>query len=236
MSGTLLITGGAKRLGQHMALHFAKTGYNIAIHYNTSKHDAEQTAQQIRDLGRKSCTLQADLLQSNAVENMIPDAIEKIGTLDGLINNAAIFLPDREKNASQHNTINYRAPARLAEIFAQTLPPEKTGNIINILDCQIAGELKKYNLYNQSKKSLWRTTQDHARDFAPNIRVNAVAPFVPLGAEHESAEQIKTWREQNFLRHYGAPEDICHTIEFLLNARAITGQCIFVDGGRHLVY
>lgn len=235
-SRTALITGGAKRLGRATALALASEGADVVVHYRGSEADARNTATEIEKAGRRAWTLQADLADAAQAEALIPRAIRMAGPIDILINNASIFPIDQVVDFSPADLavnvqVHAMSPLQLGRAFAAQ---NRSGDIINFLDSRVTDYDREHASYHLSKRMLYTLTRLLAVEFAPQIKVNAVAPGLilpPPGKDEAYLEQLKT---TNFLQRYGRAEDIAAAVVFLLNSDFITGQVIFVDGGRHL--
>ena len=173
-----LITGGAKRIGKAIAVHLAESGFDIALHYNTSKKEALETAREIKGLGQKCLIFKCDFNKISNTLSLIKEVKKSFPSLNLLINNASIFkeglLTNTDVNQFEnHFNINLKTPFFLSRDFAKLC---KRGHIINILDTNITRKHSKYFSYNLSKKMLHEFTKMAAVELAPNIRVNAVAP------------------------------------------------------------
>lgn len=233
---TALITGAAKRLGQATAIALATKGYDCILHYHTSCSAAEQTAAQVESHGVKSHLISADLSLPDAAEAMFAQAREQLGPISVLINNASVYPGDTLATAQpatmQHTlAVNSISPYTLGRSFAKQ---DLEGTIINLLDARVMDGCKNHLSYHLSKVVLRELTEQMARDFAPRIRVNAVAPGLILTTEDQTDEYLTQLSESNYLQTHGTADDIVTSILFLISSRFITGQTIFVDGGRHL--
>ena len=244
-----LVTGAARRLGREMALGLARRGINIALHYNSNAGEAEITAQDIRALGVECVTLQANLLDEDETQALIGRAREGLGRdLDVLINSASVFKYDSIKSASKVSwdmnlDSNLRAPFVLSQQFAEQAPPastqpdgEKCANacIVNMIDQRVRKLTKEYMTYTIGKMGLWAFTQTSARALGPHVRVNGIGPGSTMQGAEQSDEQFREHRHGAPLQRGANPEDIVQAMNFLLDARAFTGQLLCVDGGMHL--
>jgi len=246
LSGKIaLVTGAAKRLGRATALALAHEGVNIVLHCRTSADAAEELARTIRGLGVGAWTLTADLTEAGAPESLVERAMEAAGPLDFLINNASIF-PEGRLNGitveSIHASVdlNALAPFLAARRFAEQLrsgsegTPRREGAIINFLDARIVDYDREHVAYHLSKRMLFELTRMMALEFAPAIRVNAVAPGLILPPAGKDEGYLASLAHTNPLNRYGAVDDVTSAVLFLLQSPFITGEVIFVDGGRHL--
>ncbi len=235
---SVLITGAAKRIGREIALSMADDGWDIAIHYNSSKKEAEELLQEIVDKGVRACKIQADLANETQVLQIISQANEELGEISCLINNASSFKNDDITDMSRdiwdaHMQINLRAPVILSQEFAKQLNGK--GNIINMLDYCVLSPSDKFLSYTASKSALWTLTQTLAKQLAPNIRVNAIGPGHCLPNCKETDESFQEAIQSTPLKEAISVKDICQTVEFFLKTPSITGQIIALDGGKHLV-
>lgn len=234
-----LITGAAKRIGRILALELAREGWNIGVHYNQSKGDAEALIRDIEELGTKAAPLQGDLSVTEDIFAINQQCIKALGTPTLLINNASLFENDRIENLSEeswndHIDINLKAPVLLSQMFAQQLPEGVPGNIINIIDQKVQNLTPYFFSYTVSKAGLWTATQTMAQALAPAVRVNAVSPGPVLQSIHQTPEQFEKQYTSTPLKRGTSPEEIANAVRFILYAPAMTGQMIILDGGQHL--
>lgn len=244
MSGTpktVLVTGAAKRLGRAIALALADAGWSIAVHYNSSAAEAGETAAAIRAKGVHAATVKADLIKENEVQNLVGRAADAIGPLTALVNNASVFENDSiatltRASWDKHMEANLYAPLVLAQTFARQLPKEAEGAIVNLLDQRLLKPTPHFVSYSVSKAGLAWLTVTLAQALAPRIRVNAVAPGPTLRNARQSEADFRRQNEATVLGRGPTPEDVAATVRYLLEARAVTGQTIAVDGGQHLIW
>jgi pteridine reductase len=234
---TALVTGGARRLGRATARALASEGANVIVHYGRSEAEAEELAAELREGGREAWTLQADLERPDEVESVIPRALEQAGGLHILVNNASIFAPGSLAEANLESLmrniqVNAWAPFQLSRSFAQHA---KRGTIVNLLDTRVAGYDWKHVEYILSKKMLAALTEMTAVQFAPDIRVNAVAPGLILPPPGKDESYLEALKDTVPLKRHGDAEDIAEAVLFLVKSDYVTGQVIYVDGGRHLL-
>ena len=245
---TALVTGGAKRLGRAMVLYLAGRGFDVAIHYNGSRAEAEALADEARAKSVRAITLQADLLHEAEVTPLVDRAAEGLGRpLDLLVNNASIFEYDNIRTATReswdrHFESNLRAPYVLMQEFARQVPaadrlgaePLARALVVNMLDQRVRKLTPEFSSYTLAKMGLWALTQTAAQGLAPDIRVNAIGPGPTLQGAHQSESQFAGQRAATLVQRGADPEDICAALGYLIDARAVTGQLICVDGGQHL--
>lgn len=240
-SQNILITGAGRRIGRQLALAAAQAGANVAIHYHTSAESAEQTAQEIRSLGRKAVTLCADLAHVEQLPDLIEMAEREVGHLSALVNNASIFEPlDWETTTlgdwERHLRVNLTAPFVLSQAFARRLTPTASGRIINILDWRALRPGPDHFPYTISKAALAALTRSLAQALAPHITVNGLA----LGAILPPADQNSIKNLSHLLANVPAArwanmDEVTAAFVFLLYGPAyITGEILHIDGGRHL--
>lgn len=236
---TALVTGGAKRLGQAMALALARAGFDLAIHYADSPAEAEETAAAIRALGRRAVTLRAELAQEAEAAALMPAAAAALGPIGVLVNNASRFERDEWHDATReswdrHIEPNLRAPFVLAQAFARTLPKGAEGVIVNMLDQRVWSLTPHFVSYTVSKMGLWTLTQTLALALAPRIRVNAIGPGPALPSPRQSQDQFDRQARSVPLRHGTSPEEVAHALIAILSLPSMTGQMIALDGGQHM--
>ncbi|MCA0200292.1 MAG: SDR family oxidoreductase [Proteobacteria bacterium] len=236
---TVLITGAAKRIGRALAEDFAARGWSVAIHYNESREDAESVAQSIKKAGGRAALVQGDLGDAAAVADIVPSAAQALGPLGCLINNASIFEQDEAATATlasweRHQSVNVRAPLFLTQAFAAQLPAANRGAVINIIDQRIWNLTPHFVSYTVSKTGLWTLTQTLAMALAPRIRVNAIGPGPTLPSPYQNQAQFDRQQARMPLGRGTNPGEICAAARFILEAPAMTGQMIALDGGQHL--
>lgn len=236
-----LITGAAKRIGRSIAQALASDGWQIAVHYRSSSTSADELVSEILAAGGSAVALQADLAEIGGVERLLPDCVRKLGPPTCLINNASEFEYDRVGSIaadtwSSHIDTNLRAPVMLAQAFAQHLPDLAQGNVVNIIDQRVLRPTPAFFSYTISKCALWTATRMLAQALGPRIRVNAVAPGPVLQSVHQTREEFEAECASTLLQHGTSEAEIAAAIRFVLDAPAMTGQIITLDGGQHLTW
>ena len=246
-----LITGAGKRLGRAMALYLADRGYDVAVHYASSRDAAEEVADLIRAKGQTACIVRADLLNEDEAQGLVAAAVDGLGgPLSVLINNASIFDYDNIETATRdswdrHIESNLRAPFVLTQRFAAQLPepgtddmnePVASGLVVNMIDQRVRKLTPEFMTYTIAKMGLWAFTQTAAMALAPGCRVNAIGPGPTLRGGRQSEAHFARQRAATVLERGANPTDITAALGYFLDAPAITGQLLCVDGGQHLAW
>ncbi len=239
MKGAALITGGAKRIGRAIALNLAEHGFDIAVHYGTSRAEAAEVVAAITATGRRAVALSADLTSEAETASLLPAAVKALGPVTCLVNNASVFERDEALTVTReswdaHIETNLRAPFVLTQEFARRLPTDMPGAVVNILDERVWNLTPHFVSYTLSKAGLWTLTQVIAMALAPRIRVNAIGPGPTLPSSRQSAEQFARQGASVPLKRGATPEEIAAAVRFVVDAGAMTGQMIALDGGQHL--
>ena len=238
MGNTALITGGSKRIGKAISIELAKKGYDIALHFNSSLNDAEETRKEIIDLGVDCLTFRSDLSNIDEAINLIPRVIDKMDGLSILVNNASIFdnvafLDVTPEFFEVDHTVNFKSPFFLTQTFAKNV---EQGQIINFLDTRVNRTATQHFVYNLSKKSLFNLTKMAAKELAPRIRVNGICPGPILPPPGETQDYLNNIINLVPLKMIGNIEVILNAFNYLVENNFVTGECLFVDGGKHLNY
>jgi len=238
---TVLVTGAAKRLGRAIALDLARHGWSVAIHYNSSEKEARATAADAATAGVKVALLKADLSRESETATLIERAVAELGQLTGLVNSASLFENDDWYSVSReswdkHMETNLRAPFVLAQAFARQVPRDSYGSIVNLIDQRVLKPTPQFFSYSLSKAGLKWLTTTLAQALAPRVRVNAVAPGPTIINARQSAADFARQREATVLGRGAEPQDVCDAVRYLLEASAVTGQMLAVDGGQHLIW
>jgi pteridine reductase len=234
-----LVTGAAIRVGRAIALALAQAGADVAVHYRSSKADADAVVEEIRALGRRALAIQADLAIPEECARTVRDAVRALGGLDFLVHSAASFqralLADTDaKLWDSTMNVNARSGFLLAREAAPMLK-ERGGRVVLISDFLARDPVKNYLVHCVSKAAVEGLTRALAVELAPEITVNAVAPGTVLLPEGTPPEEGEKLARRLPLKRYGDPEDVARTVVFLCSGPSfLTGQVIRVDGGRSL--
>jgi pteridine reductase len=240
---TILVTGGARRIGAAIVRRLHDAGANVAIHYRDSAALARAFADELNARRADSVALvRADLKQTERLGGLIAEATQPWGRLDALVNNASSFHPTPVGGIGEDawNDLietNLKAPLFLAQAAAPELRRAR-GSVVNIVDIHGERPMRGHLVYNVAKAGLAMLTRSLARELAPEVRVNGVAPGTILWPENETwADDGARQRiiERIALKRMGEPDDIAKAVEFFICAAPyVTGQILAVDGGRSL--
>jgi NAD(P)-dependent dehydrogenase (short-subunit alcohol dehydrogenase family) len=239
--GAAIVTGSARRIGRALALAAAKAGYDVCVHHRTSPTDAEETADQVRALGRQAAVVAEDLADPATDLSLISEAAGQLGPVTLLVNSASLFQDDTIDSLSAeswdaHISANLRAPILLSQAFANALPEGREGLIVNITDQRVWRLNPLFFSYTISKAALWTATQTLAMALAPRIRVNAIGPGPTLASIHQIHGEFDIEAANVPLGHGASPDEIAAALTYLIDAPSVTGQMIAVDGGQHLAW
>src|SRR5687768_3968625 len=240
---TVLITGGARRVGAAIARELHSAGANLAIHFRHSARDAATLAAELNDRRAKSAaTIRADLLDVENLGALIEFTLRHFGALDVLVNNASTFYPTKigEITPAAWDDLmgtNLKAPLFLSQAAAPALRKSQ-GLILNIVDIHALRPLRDYPVYCAAKAGLQMITRSLAKELGPEIRVNGISPGPVLWPEGQSDEKGRAKIiERTVLKRMGTPEDIARTaLFFAASAPFVTGQILAVDGGRSVAW
>jgi pteridine reductase len=236
---TVFITGGAKRIGASMVNYFHEQNYKVIFHYNHSKKEAEKLSLELNEKEAGSCyAIQADFASKESIDSTVAEFYKVSKEIDVLINNASSFYPTPLQNATEEEWINLlntntTTPLFLIKGFQEGLT-KNNGCVINISDSLAPRGIKNFSLYSGAKGALETLTKSLAKELAPAVRINAVAPGIilwPENREIDDEEKNKILKNVD-LGRAGDPIDISSAVYFLTQANYITGQTLRVDGGR----
>lgn len=244
-----LVTGAGQRLGQAMAVYLGQRGFDVAVHYASSEKGALDAVAAVEAAGQRAVALQADLLEETAAAGLLPAAAEALGgPITCLVNNASIFEYDTVTSATReswdrHMGSNLRAPFVLTQAMAaqglaagedENGEPVATGLIVNMIDQRVRKLTPEFMTYTLAKMGLWAMTQTTAQALAPMIRVNAIGPGPTLQGARQTTAHFDAQRANTALKRGANPSDITAALGYFLDAPAVTGQLMCVDGGQHL--
>ncbi len=253
---TVVVTGGAKRVGRAIALECAAAGANVAITFNSSENAARQLVEELKIEYSKSPTksptkqrfaaFQAELSDDNEVRQLVNNIVEGFGRVDALVNNAAIFRRTpfetlTEADFDSHIASNLKAPFLTSKHFGDIFVAQKSGCIVNIADIHGLRPLKNYIPYCASKAGVISLTESFAKALAPHVRVNCICPGTILppseaqGESDEYSDEVAQLAARVPLQRIGSPEEIAQTACFLIGGpQFISGAVLPVDGAEHL--
>lgn len=233
-----LVTGAGKRLGRAVALRLAQEGADVAIHYGKSASDAREVVGQIEKLGRRAAAFPAELTDVAAIQRLVSEVIAHFGHLEILINTAATFLQTKFGETTEaiwHGSLdtNLKAPFFLSQAAAPYLKQSGHGAIVNFAD--IGGLLgwRDFLPHSLSKTGVVMLTRILAKELAPTVRVNAIAPGT-ITMPGDPPEWETDYVRLAPLHRTGRPEDIADAVLYLLAAEFVTGHVLVLDGGRVL--
>jgi pteridine reductase len=233
-----LVTGASKRIGRAIALALAEEGVNVVAHDRRQMEpETRKVCDEVVGCGARSWKVMADLEKPEEYEALVAQALKAAGSLDILINNASLFLPNTLMDMSfgdmtRHVQVNAWSPLVLSREFSRLTG---RGKIINILDARVAGYDFAHTAYILSKHMLLMLTKMCALEFAPDISVNGVAPGLILPPAGKDEHYLDQLAQSVPLKQHGKPRDISDAILYLLKSDFVTGQIIYADGGRHLM-
>ncbi len=239
--GGALITGAARRIGRALALRAQAAGYDVAIHARGIGDDTQGLADELKAFGGHASVVTGDLTDVADVSSLVDRATGAVGPLTLLVNNASLFEDDRIETLTPeswdaHMGANLRAPILLTQAFAARLPAGRDGLVVNILDQRVLRPTPQFFSYALSKAGLWQATRMLAQALAPRVRVNGIGPGPTLASIHQSADDFAAEIAGLPLERGASPEEIADALAYLIDARAVTGQMIAVDGGQHLAW
>ncbi len=237
---TALVTGGAKRVGQAIALALAQKKVNILLHFNTSEKEALETAVKIKSFGVACDLFQADLSKNADIQRMTKNIYAKHPSVDILVNSASLFYKTPLKEAKESDwdaliNANLKGPFLVSQAIGVKMSENQGGRIINIADWSGFRPYRDHSPYCVSKGGLLTLTKALARDLAPKVYSNAIAPGPVLLPPDFSEEEKQQVIKKTLLGRIGSPQDIANAVLFLLDNDFINGTVLVVDGGRSIV-
>ena len=241
---TVIVTGGARRVGAAIVRRLHRAGANVVIHYRTSSANALRLQRRLEgDRKGSTACVQADLLRLDDLDAMLRATKARFGRLDALVNNASSFYatPVGAISLQAWDDLigtNLKAPLFLAQAAAHELT-RRRGCIVNIVDIHAERPLEQHVVYSIAKAGLVALTRSLAQELGPNVRVNAVAPGAiawPSDGVLANPKMQRGILRRTPLKRIGRPEDVAGAVEFLIaDAPYMTGQVVAVDGGRSVV-
>ncbi len=237
---TALVTGAARRIGREIALALARDGWDVAVHYATSRDDALDTVAQIKSLGRRAIAVNRDLAVEPGVLSLLAECANELAPVTCVVNNASLFEYDDVARFSGDHLMramrtNAAAPVLLARSLHEHLAHNARGVVINLLDQKLSNPNPDFFSYTLAKAALKEATTLLAIALAPKVRVVGLAPGITLASNMQTAGGFATAHTKTPLGGASTPADIAHAAVYLANAGAVTGTVLLVDGGQHLV-
>ena len=242
----VLITGAARRIGRELALGFAGRGWDVAVHYGTSKAQADEVVAAIAALGRRAVALRADLAVEAEVARLVPDCTAALGRPVCIVNNASSFEEDTAQDIGyarllNQTAVNLGAPLVLARMLYEATPEAARSDetqravVVNVLDQKLYNMNPDYLSYTLSKAALQTATVALAQALAPKLRVVGLAPGLTLQSAGQTPEGFEAAHRVTPLGRASRPQDIVAAALYLAEAAGVTGTTLVVDGGQHLV-
>lgn len=238
--GVALVTGAARRIGREIALALARDGWDVAVHYATSRDEALQTVADIEQLGRRAVAVNRDLTVEAGVKSLLAECAHELGPVTCVVNSASLFEHDDAASFSSDRLVrtmrtNVAAPVLLAQALRDQLPVDSRGVVINLLDQKLSNPNPDFLSYTLSKAALQEATTLLAMALAPAVRVVGVAPGLTMVSGDQTPEGFERAHTRTPLGRSSTPADIAQAVVFLAKAGAVTGTTLLVDGGQHLI-
>lgn len=240
-SRTVLVTGSARRLGREIVLALARAGWNIGVHYRGSKDDAEATVRDCIAAGIDAHAFRCDLADEAAARSLVPQAVDRFGALDAVVNNASLFEHDNARSFGYASMeAHLRANTGPAILLAQALHEhvtarDATGCVVNMLDQKLWNQNPDFLSYTLSKAALEAAGTMLAHALAPRVRVVGVAPGLTITSHLLTDEKFEALHALSPLGRSSTPEDVVSAVRFALENSSITGTTLLVDGGQHMM-
>ena len=235
----VLITGGAKRIGACIARYFHARGFYVILHFNSSSREAEQLESDLLSIRKNSCrTIQANFSDESSINALLKEILDSTERLDVLINNASGFFPTPIESATKEEWLTLLdTNATVPLLLIKTLKPlleDSRGCVINISDSEVSSGIPEYSLYAAAKAALESLTKSLAKELAPYVRINAIAPGIILWPEEAGLDEVKKAEIVNktILGRAGEPDDIASAAYLFYRSTYMTGQVLKIDGGR----
>ncbi len=239
MRRVAFVTGAGRRIGADIARRLAREGFAVALTAHASRDGANRLADDIVAAGGEAQVYGADLADPEAAAAAFAVAAREFGPIELLVNNAAAFMDDSIDALDlalwrQQFAIDLESPVFLIGAFAQALPEDVEGSVVNIIDQRVLKLTPQYLSYTLAKSALWTATRTLAQALAPRIRVNAVGPGPTYASEREGEAGLTHEAEGTLLGQAVSGEEIADAVVYLARARKVTGQILCVDSGQHL--
>jgi NAD(P)-dependent dehydrogenase (short-subunit alcohol dehydrogenase family) len=239
MAKIALVTGAGKRIGADIARRLAREGFGVALFANGSFGLAEAVTAEIVSQGGAARAFHADLADPEAAARGLADASVAMGPIELLVNNAAAFEDDAIDRLDlsiwrRQFAVDLESPVFLTAAFAEQLPDDREGAVVNIIDQRVLKLTPEYLSYTLAKSALWTATRTLAQALAPRIRVNAVGPGPTYASQRQGDAGLDKEAAGTLLERRVDGEDIAEAVVYLAKARNVTGQILCVDAGQHL--
>jgi pteridine reductase len=235
-----LVTGAGRRVGRVIALALAERGTMVAVHYRSSRAEAEQLAAEIKQGGGKAQTFRANLENVGEIESMVNAALQTFGRIDVLVNSASVFYRKPLEQLTEQDwdlnlDVNLKAPFFAAKFAGAAMRRQGAGKIVNIGDWAAIRPYKNYLPYTVAKSGLVGLTRALAKALAPEVQVNCVALGPVMPPDDYTAEEIEKLRKGTLTAALGSPRDAAQAVLFLCEGTDFaTGSTLLLDGGRLL--
>ncbi|MBP0600701.1 SDR family oxidoreductase [Herbaspirillum sp. LeCh32-8] len=234
-----LVTGAARRIGRHIALALARAGWDVAVHYNRSRDEADEVVREIEALGRRALAVRAELGNEDEVRGLLAQTAP-LGRVSCIVNNASLFDFDDAASFGNdrlqlHMAANVGAPVLLAQALYEATPADSQAVVVNLLDQKLYNPNPDYLSYTLSKAALHSATTLLAQALAPRVRVVGVAPGLTMVSGDQTNEQFGRAHQVTPLGKSSTPDDVAAAVCYVASAQAVTGTTLLVDGGQHLL-
>ena len=235
-----LVTGAARRIGRAIALDLSTHGTSIAVHYRSSRLEADSVVVEITNNGGKAQAFRANLEHVAEIEQMVANVLDAFGRIDILVNSASVFAPTplatlTERDWDANLDTNLKAPFFLSKFAGAAMRRQGAGKIINLGDWAGIRPYKDYLPYSVSKSGLIGLTKALAKELAPEIQVNCIALGMVIPPEEYSKAEIERLVNRTLTKKMGTPEDVARAVTFFCETDFATGTILPLEGGRLLV-
>jgi len=236
-----LVTGAGRRVGRAIALEFSHHGASVAVHYRSSRAEADAVVAEIVDKRGKAKTFRANLENVAEIERMIAGVLDAFGRIDVLVNSASVFAPKplaeiTERDWDANLDTNLKAPFFLSKFAGVAMRRQGAGKIVNLGDWAGIRPYKNYLPYAVSKSALIGLTNALAKELAPEVQVNCIALGMVMPPEDYTSEEVERLVKRTLTKKMGSPQDVARAVMFFCEATDFaTGATLTLDGGRLLV-